>query len=267
MNSPVTDTGNIDADNRPWFVKLRTARFTRLLIALSFLLFIAPFVGALRLNLGRTLATLMIIGLLAIVLIAAAATVSQSRRQSRMAVIFAATCLLFALAADQLDSSGLTICQYVLTICFLAFVIRLIVAALFEVKVVDYDTIAASISGYLLIGVLFAVVYSLGNRLIEDKPFILNGANETSAVEFDFGGAGTATSLYFSFVTLTTLGYGDFTPTTMPARMLTMAEAIIGQLYLVVLIARLVGLHISNEMLDRRSRSPGADPDNDQPYA
>ena len=46
---------------------------------------------------------------------------------------------------------------------------------------------------------------------------------------------------YFSFVTLTTLGYGDITPLTRPAKNLVVLEAIFGQLYLAVLIARLVG--------------------------
>ena len=65
--------------------------------------------------------------------------------------------------------------------------------------------------------------------------------------QIGFGDQHTATSLYFSFVTLTTLGYGDITPLSMPARMLVVAEAVIGQIYLVVLVARLVGLQISNE--------------------
>ena len=49
---------------------------------------------------------------------------------------------------------------------------------------------------------------------------------------------------YFSFTTLTTLGYGDLTPLTLATRVLSCAEAIIGQLFLTILIARLVGLHV-----------------------
>jgi len=50
---------------------------------------------------------------------------------------------------------------------------------------------------------------------------------------------------YYSFVTLTTLGFGDITPVSDPARSLSLLEAIVGQLYLAVLVARLVGIHIS----------------------
>jgi len=73
----------------------------------------------------------------------------------------------------------------------------------------------------------------------------------SSELAIHFGDQHTATAIYFSFVTLTTLGYGDITPVSMPARMLTTAEALIGQLYLVILVARLVGLHISTEMKSR----------------
>ena len=50
---------------------------------------------------------------------------------------------------------------------------------------------------------------------------------------------------YFSYVTLTTLGYGDIGPVSPAARALAITEAIVGQLYLVVLVAGLVGMHLS----------------------
>ena len=51
--------------------------------------------------------------------------------------------------------------------------------------------------------------------------------------------------LYLSFVTLTTLGYGDITPVSQTARMLTTLEAIVGQLFIAIFIARLIGLYIA----------------------
>jgi hypothetical protein len=63
----------------------------------------------------------------------------------------------------------------------------------------------------------------------------------------------TANFIYYSFVTQTTLGYGDFTPITAPARSLSLLEAVFGQLYLAVLIARLVGLHITQSS-EKRSQ-------------
>jgi voltage-gated potassium channel Kch len=52
---------------------------------------------------------------------------------------------------------------------------------------------------------------------------------------------------YFSFVTLTTLGYGDITPASDLARLLAMMEAMLGQLFLVIIVARLVGIHATQQ--------------------
>ena len=57
--------------------------------------------------------------------------------------------------------------------------------------------------------------------------------------------------LYYSFVTISTLGYGDITPVTRLARSLCIIEAVIGQLYLVVSVAWLVGMHVSQKMMER----------------
>ena len=62
----------------------------------------------------------------------------------------------------------------------------------------------------------------------------------------ELGGRATALTLYYSIVTLTTLGYGDITPRTPPARMFAAMEAVTGQIYLTVLVARLVGMHIAH---------------------
>jgi hypothetical protein len=51
--------------------------------------------------------------------------------------------------------------------------------------------------------------------------------------------------IYYSFVTMSTLGYGDITPISNPARSLSLLEAVVGQLYIAILIAKLVGMHIA----------------------
>ena len=62
------------------------------------------------------------------------------------------------------------------------------------------------------------------------------------------GSFDTQSFIYFSFVTLTTLGYGDITPLTSQARSLSLLEAVFGQIYLAVVIARLVGIQITQSM-------------------
>ena len=96
---------------------------------------------------------------------------------------------------------------------------------------VDLEKIAAAVSVYLFIGLIWRDLYSMVNLVIP-------GAYNTAVLDqIDF--------LYYSFVTLSTLGYGDVLPVIGPTKALAYIEAIIGQLYLTILVARLVGLHIA----------------------
>jgi hypothetical protein len=93
------------------------------------------------------------------------------------------------------------------------------------------DRIFGAIVLYLLIGLTFAVVYAVVERV--------------ATVSFEarpHGAAGFSEWVYFSFVTLTTVGFGDITPATRAARALTTLEALVGQLYPAIIIARLVSL-------------------------
>jgi hypothetical protein len=109
---------------------------------------------------------------------------------------------------------------------------------------VTLTLIINSINGYLLIGVLGAVMLSM-MQLVQKFFFhidsgAINFAGATAAGFHDY--------LYFSFVTLTTLGYGDITPVSPFAKSLTIVIAIVGQLYLTILIAMLVGKYLSSSI-------------------
>lgn len=252
MNDSQPDSQSGDSALHGWLSRLKQTRFTQLLIGLLLLLFLSPFIGSFSSELGQTIATLMVVFLLATVLIAAALAVSNDQKHTRLTLALAGACLILTVLAQLAGSSSLRIAQEILTIGFLVHVVRLIVRRLFQQRQVDYDTIAASLCGYILIGVTFAVVFSLVMD-IDDSALSIAKSEPPSELAIHFGDQHTATAIYFSFVTLTTLGYGDITPVSMPARMLTTAEALIGQLYLVILVARLVGLHISTEMEARHS--------------
>lgn len=115
-----------------------------------------------------------------------------------------------------------------------AIVLAIVVAArhAFGRGAVDHERIMAALDGYLLAGLLFGVVYWALDRT---WPGSLGGR---VAVPLDLPDA-----IYFSFVTIATLGYGDVVPATAPARGLAMVEGVAGQFYLAVLVARLVGLY------------------------
>ena len=97
---------------------------------------------------------------------------------------------------------------------------------------VTHLRIQGAIAVYLLFGVFYAHAYHIAATLV---PGSFAGATELTS------GSGWA---YYSFVTLTTVGYGDITPVSQVARSLSVAEALSGQLYLAVLIARLVAMEI-----------------------
>jgi len=100
-------------------------------------------------------------------------------------------------------------------------------------RVVDCDAIAASACAYLLLGVGWAAIYTLLET-------IHPGAFELTPAEAE---QPWSTLLYFSFATLTTLGYGDVTPVVPAARGWSSAQAVAGTLFTAVLIARLVGIY------------------------
>jgi len=107
---------------------------------------------------------------------------------------------------------------------------------------VTLTIIINSVNGYLLIGILGAVLLAM-IEIVQKFFFHI----DTGAIKFANNPlAGFHDYLYFSFVTLTTLGYGDITPVSSIAKSLTIVIAIAGQLYLTILIAMLVGKYLSN---------------------
>jgi hypothetical protein len=97
--------------------------------------------------------------------------------------------------------------------------------------------IQGAVAAYLLLSIIFAVAYGLLENL---QP----GSFQTSSALEEYSGRVSRSFYYFSVVTLTTTGYGDIAPVSAYARSLAMMEALIGQLYPAILIARLVSLHV-----------------------
>jgi hypothetical protein len=121
---------------------------------------------------------------------------------------------------------------------FLGYTVVALVRAVVVASTVTRETIAAALAGYLIIGVAWTNLYSV---LELTSPGSFASAN-SSADQLNDITQQQAILEYFSFVTLATLGYGDGTPVSRPARSLTCLEAICGQLYLAVLVASLIGM-------------------------
>jgi hypothetical protein len=99
---------------------------------------------------------------------------------------------------------------------------------------VDLNTIVGSVALYLLIGLIWSILYTM---LLEFAP------NSFAGIEPGPWYDNMATTTYFSFVTLTTLGYGDISPVKPIAEVLVILEAIVGMFYMAVIVASLIGAH------------------------
>lgn len=143
-------------------------------------------------------------------------------------------CILIHLlnAAGYLGS--LHTASMVLGVVFMAFMSCVMVWSIVSNPSVTTDTLAGAVSAYLLIGITFGVLYTLIERLVPGSfRDTIDPGKHLSQAEFTF----------FSFVTLTTTGYGDIVPWGAHARSVAMIEAVIGIMYPAVLIGRLVGMH------------------------
>lgn len=132
------------------------------------------------------------------------------------------------------DLSALRIiASFVIISFFILLVIRVLIQ-IARSKVVDEGVIAESISGYLLMGLMFSFLVDVVILFFPDS--------------VNFPGTDTpdmAESIYFTFVTMSTLGYGDVLPTISITRSLSILVSVSGQIYLTVIIAMLVGKYIS----------------------
>jgi hypothetical protein len=165
--------------------------------------------------------------------------VSDSKKHLAFAVSLAVPWFLLTWATMVAPDPGLLLnaAANVLSIAFFTFTVAVILAYILRSERVTDDVLWGAVAVYLLLGGLWFTVFTLIEALSPGS-FL-----DTTA------GAGQATEstelLYFSFTTLTTLGYGDIVPATLVARHFAVTEAIVGVMYLAVVISRLVGLFIA----------------------
>jgi hypothetical protein len=124
---------------------------------------------------------------------------------------------------------------------FILFTIIQMLIFIYSHKEVTRDIIVGAAVVYLLMAIMWSFIFAVVETLHPGSFNIPQGQDIEASRNF----------LYYSFVTLTTLGYGDITPVTSLARSLCILEAVIGQLYLVVQVAWLVGVHVSQSMFKK----------------
>ena len=158
------------------------------------------------------------------------------RSNRKRMFVYVSIALLSMLISRVFNMQILKIISSFVIAVFFSIVVGKILIQIARSKLVDEGVIMESISAYLLLGIL----YSLISEVIL---FYFSG----SIVFPDTDILSTADFIYFTFVTMTTLGYGDVLPTLPIARSFAILVSISGQIYLTVIIAMLVGKYISQK--------------------
>ncbi len=214
-------------------------RFGILLAALVFFTLLMPFVAEADFA-GRTFIR---VGL-SVVLLTAIYAVSDKRWVFIVALVFALPTLSAEWATHFIHTPTGSIARLCLTASFFWFTAAVVLAGVLRQREVSADTILGGISVYLLMVLAFALLHLLVATL-QPGAYQVGSAGPSRFIVEDF-----PLALYFSFVTLTTLGYGDITPASPAAQMLAGLEAMMGQLFIAILIGRLIGLHVGQRAGD-----------------
>jgi hypothetical protein len=208
----------------------------QLLVALALLFFFFPFVEDVKAG------DIIVSILLSVVLLCAVLAVAESKRVLVIAVVLAVPAIagrwISHFRPDLVPPPVFLTAGLVL----IAFVVANLLRFVLRAPSVNMDVLCASISAYLMLGLLWTVAYWLVDQLTPGA-FAFN-TNEGGQSIRGFN------AFYFSFVTLSTVGYGDITPVSKVARMLAAMEAMTGLLYVAVLIARLVALYSTPKSSD-----------------
>jgi hypothetical protein len=171
--------------------------------------------------------------LAAVALVVAISDPDAGHTVTRRQVLLIVACVAVAPLVLVIDSASIVGLTYLLPVA-------LLVTATFPVTLsrvlhhrrITLETVLGALCTYVLLGLLFAFLYLAVNELVAASFFVQPGAH--SQPEY----------AYFSFVALTTLGFGDLSPAVGLPQALTVLEALVGQVFLVTLVARLVTLWV-----------------------
>lgn len=130
----------------------------------------------------------------------------------------------------------------VISIMFFCFVVGSFIMIISRSKEVNAKVILESINGYLLMGIMFTLLIALLMSLNPVSFYFPGGLSETGGSASNF-----SNYMYYSLVTMSTLGYGDVLPTTAAAKSLATFISVSGQLYIAIIIAMLVGKYASRK--------------------
>jgi hypothetical protein len=184
---------------------------------------------------------------MAFLMISALAAAADTAVRFRVGLVLAVPAAATWFAPD-LTVVSLMPASRALSVVFFGYVAFTLLRHVVRARKVDAEILFGAACIYLFFALVWGLLYEL---VVELQP----GSLALGGRPIVAGDAGGGAVMYFSFVTLTTLGYGDITPVNQFARLLAMLEAVLGQLFMVFLVARLVGVHTAQAL----ARAPAED--------
>jgi len=173
-----------------------------------------------------------------LIILAGVFSVLTRWRKQLFFIVVAVFGSLFRIISFLTDSMIIQLAGHVFAIIFFALLARMVLQHIFKDGPVNHFRIEGSIVVFMIIGVIYAWLYTLLESLLPGSFAITESSQSYKDLFSQF--------LYFSFVTMTTLGYGDMIATGSLAKSLVIFQGMIGLLYPVVLIARLVSLEVTH---------------------
>jgi hypothetical protein len=218
------------SDFRIPFTQILVGRFSVLLVSIILIFALRPFLK------GLVSIDILTDFFFSIALLCAIYAISQKRSTFIVALVLAVPAFSLDWLSYIMKAPFLADVSRIISALFTAYVLILILSFILSQKEVTADVLMAAVCGYFFLGLMWAFTF-LFLEAVQPGSFHLAQGQTGDASQF----------IYFSFVTMTTLGYGDMTPISSGARSLAVLSATMGQLYLAVTIARLVGMHISQQ--------------------
>ena len=216
-------------------------RFTVLLTAILLFLVTQPIFS------GHDFAENLVSVSISLVLLAALYAFRTTRIYFVFALILLVPSLGGRIALLFTSSQTVEIVSATSSCLFLAVTVIALISRLFIVRSVTLDTISAAICAYLLTAVAFA--YAFATVELQHPGSFSAALFERTADNVAPLVASLHNFIYYSFVCLTTTGFGDIVPISQGARSLSVMESVFGQLYVAILIARLVSLQVAESMM------------------
>ena len=217
-----------------FLTRIYLGRFSLLLVSVILTFALRPFLeGFLKINILTDV-------FMSVIILSAIYTVSEKRGTFLIALALAFPVLILKWLSYMVSSPSAMLLEDIFGTLFTAYLLIFILSFISRQTEVTGEVIMAALCGYFFLGLMWASIYLFLESM------------QPGSFQIARNGMGDHTHfIYFSFVTMTTLGYGDTIPLSNAARNLSVLEATMGQLYLAVTIAGLVGIHIAQSQQKR----------------